>query len=529
MRAIEKSVRVYFAAAAITLVSCGGKRNDSVSGPTNTVIEKAFVQAGLASGVPVRMMMAAGYVESGLRDNRSAVNYLKGGRVVPLALNKGESVFGFSLAELGIVDIDHADLTAQIKAYGELLKAQIGKGPSPGGFVTAEEKIRWIWKFANIHMGAQAPRNLLAVFAREMMKVLNDGFLVQNVEGTIARLEAEPNRLRDVDFPDNVKQDLTLDMYHADIRSAYLFSLLRDNPSSVPNLPTHIEVVHCPFTLSACIQLQDNKADAASPLAAHYLIPSNDEAVPGILQFYHHGESLSLLDASGQPEVVKDRIVVMLVGASGRYSEGRRNFANPMWMTDYQLRLLGAAVSEICGSLARTGDVVREECQSIGGKSGVQFRTQPADSFRWGDIADFDETIIRPYLTGSDGIAANTTLTLSPDAPVVAGSQFVLNAKFQASARRVELERLVRCPAPDNRVVWEPVEQHQIRNVTSRSFDSLWYDAGPNGTGDQFFRVKVSGESDKFLGWAIKLVQLRNFEKGQIVEASTKYCVRNGT
>jgi hypothetical protein len=104
-----------------------------------------------------------------------------------------------------------------------------------------------------------------------------------------------------------------------------------------------------------------------------------------------------------------------------------------------------------------------------------------------------------------------------------------LTAGFQATARRLELERLVRCATPDHRVVWEPVDQQQVLNVAQYAFnDNVWYDAGPNGTGDQFFRVKATGDGGKFLGWSTRLVQSRGFDKTWIPEAS-KYCLRNGT
>ncbi len=519
----------YTLAVLSTSWGCGSRRQESTNSVTRTVIEQAFIDSAAANGVPVRVMMAAGYVESGLRAERSSSSYSFDGLTVPVTLIKGESVFGFSLTELGISVTDSVELQAQIQAYGRLLKAQLSDGPSIGGFVTAEEKMRWIWKIASIHMGKNASRNLLAVFAREIMTTLNQGFSVQNSEGIVARLEAESRALSDADFPENIKQDLTLDMYHADIRSAYLFSLMRENPSKVENVPTHIEVVHCPFTLSTCIQMQGSKLDEANPLTAHYIVPASDGSVPGVLQFFHQDESVALLDVDGKAEIVKDRVVIMLVGSSGRYSEGHRKFANPMWMTDYQLRLLGAAISDICGVIAHGDSALRQACQTVGGTGGIVFRTQPAETYRWGDIPDYDETIITPYLTGSDGILATTTLTLNPDSPVVAGHSFKLTASFQAAARRVELERLVRCPSPDDRVVWEPIEQRQIRNETSHSFDGAWFDSGPNGTGDQFFRIKVNGAAGKFLGWSTKLVQMRNFDKTDVAEVPSKYCLRNGT
>ena len=62
-----------------------------------------------------------------------------------------------------------------------------------------------------------------------------------------------------------------------------------------------------------------------------------------------------------------------------------------------------------------------------------------------------------------------------------------------------------------------------------KDFEKKWYDAGPNGTGDQFFRVKANGEGGKFLGWATKKVQLKGFDKNDVPVAPSKYCLRNGS
>jgi hypothetical protein len=511
------------------ILSCGGKRHNSSTTPHVTGVESVFLKAASDSNIPVRMMLAAGYVESGLRANKSSVTYDLSGIALKKAPVRGESAFGFSFSELGLNNSDEHSLKTQIEAYGRYLKSHLGnEGFSPQA-VTPEEKIRWIWKLASIHRGEAVQRNLLAVFSKEMIRVLNDGFTVQDGDGVVARLEKEGVPLRDQDLPENYRQDLQLDMYHSDIRSGYLFSLVRSNPSGQVNHPKKIEVIHCPFSLSTCIQMQNTSSDDAAMFGAHYVIPASDEFVPGILQFAHHDESVELIGVDGKPEVVTDRIVILLAGPSGRYTEGQRTYADPMWMSDFQMRLLGAAVSEVCSAISRSESLDREQCQSIGGASGVAFRTQPGESYRWGDIADFDETIVRPYLTGLEGISANTTLTMSPDMAQNAGSVFRLNAGFQATTRRLELERLVRCPAPDRRVVWEPVHQESIRNKSTFSIEQNWYDAGPNGTGDQYFRIKATGDGGKFLGWSTKRVQLKGFEKDAVPEAPTKYCLRNGT
>ncbi len=513
--------------AFVFLGSCGDRQTRDRESAVLTPVEQAFVDASKLSGVPARLLMATVYVESGLRAEQSSAVYLIGDQLGPKIPTKGESAVGFSFSELGIGP--EASLTEQIAAYAVLLKSKVGNVGWKSSSVTSEEKMRWIWALARAHRGSDAQQNLLSVFSKELIGVLNRGFSVQDGQGVIARLEKEATPLREEDLPENYRQDLQLDMYRSDIRSAYLFSLARSNPAEGVNNPLTIEVVHCPFSLSTCIELQNSQSTDTVPMGAHYIIPSSDQEVPGILQFAHHDEIVSLMTMEGLAERVNNRIVVMLAGLSGRYKEGRRAYADPLWVTDFQLRNLGVAINEICVSLSRSHGVNQDECRSVNGVKGVSFRVQKNERFHWADIADFDETIFGPYIVSSDHIAANTSLTLSPEGQQQSGTPFRLIAGFQVGARRIELERLVRCSSSDQRVVWEPVDQRQVRQISNHAFENVWYDSGPNGTGEQFFRVKAAGEGGRFMGWSTKRVQFRTFEKDSVPEAPSKYCLRNGS
>lgn len=508
------------------LSSCGARRQSSENENTGTPVENAFLAASANSGVPARIMMAVGYVESGLR-TPSGVGRISSGGSLSRGPLQAESVFGLTYGDLALDSDKAPGLEEQIKAYGEFLKTKLGDSKPAQGSVTAEDKVRWIWALSRIHRGPDAPKNLLAVFTREVMAVLNSGFSVQEKDGVIANLEKESTPLRDQDLPLNYREDLQLDMYHAQIGSASLFSLARNNPNQGINQPQFIEVVHCPFSLSACIQMQNQQASDRAPMAVHYIIPSSDDEVPGTLQFARHEEMVTFVDRSGAPEVVGNRIVVMLTGLSGRYFDGQRIFADPLWMTDFQLRLLGVAVHEICSRLASTNNVNPGECIKIGGPNGVHFRNQNPDSFRWGDLVDWDESIVAPYLANRDGISSSTTLQLNSEGQLAAGVPFFLNAGFQSTTRRIELERLVRCPDPDRRVVWETIDIQQVRNRSSYLFgDNEWYDAGPNGSGDQYFRVKATGDDGRFMGWSALRIQISGFDKDDIPVASAKLCQR---
>lgn len=520
------------------LSACGkGRKSGDDSAPRGK-LESAFFAASVESGVPMRLMMAVGYVESGMRPDRSSALYLanESGPGSQSGIDFGDSAFGLSLDELAVArDTSSGALETQIRAYGKFLKEKFKTNALPVNAVTPEEKFRWIWRLAELHHGGdQQHRNLWAVFAHEMITTLNKGFEIRDVEtGDVLRLEKEGPEIKEDQLPRNLQQDLALDTYHSDIRPASLFSLTTAQPVVGVNHPKRVEVIHCPFSLSTCIDLQQQRRDSSARLSAHYIIPRDETSAPAgllVLQMARHDEPVQLTDLNGQVETVTNRIVVMMAGNSGRYVDGVRTYANPQWLTDYQLRLLGGVVTEVCSVLERSEDVNRAACVQPGGDSGVLFRNQPAGNYRWGDIADFDESIFYPYvITGAGALGVTTLETADGRTTYEAGAPFSLVAKFQAGARRVELERLVRCGKNEQRIVWEPAENPQIRNVTTKSFDLTYYDGGPNNNGDQFFRAKVYGENAKFLGWAVQQVQLRNVQDDASDESINKYCIRNGT
>lgn len=527
-------IRSFIGVICLTnLSACGNRGKSDDDSPARGKIEGAFYTASSESGVPVRLMMAVGYLESGLQSTRSSATYVASAdnRLgSQQTIDFGDSAFGLSLEELGVdKDSNSAALETQIRAYGKYLKTQLKGKSLPANAVTPEEKMRWISQLAAIHHGGDDQhRNLWAIFAQEMISTLNKGFEVRDSDsGEILKLEKETPEINRDQLPQNLKQDLALDTYHADIRPAYLFSLTSSQETTAINHPKRVEVIHCPFSLTVCIDLQQHHRDGRARMMAHYIIPRDDSSGPGVLQMARQDESVLLTDTNGTLQTVSDRIVVMMTGNSGRYVDGVRTFANPQWLTDYQLRLLGAVVTEVCSVLERTEKVNKPECLTPGGDNGVLFRNQPASNYRWGDISDFDESIFYPYITNGSGSFSATIETSDGRTIYDAGTQFTLTVKFQAAARRVEVERLVRCGNDARKMIWEPNGYPAVKNVTSKSFDMTWYDSGPNANGDQFFRAKVFGEGSKFLGWATQQIQLRNIQKDATNDGASKYCLAN--
>ncbi|MCX6117894.1 MAG: hypothetical protein NT027_10145 [Proteobacteria bacterium] len=527
---ILKISKLSFLVSAVVLTfSCGSGSKSSDSPAPKGKLESAFETASTLSGVPVRMMMAVGYLESRLNSERQSALYLNpNGPASDSTLSVGSSAFGIDLnGRTGSMGAT-TELESQILSYGQFLK-DFGLDESlPKNAMTAEEKIRWILELATVHRGQDIRfRKLWSIFAVEMMNIMNQGFIYQDIaSGEKLVFEKEGTPMTPEQLPRNYQQDLNLTSIPSEIRVARFFELSRTpDETAVANSPTRIEVVHCPFSYSACLKMQTGEGQERAQLGAHYLVSNDQTDRFGILQVAKHNESISLMNTSGVVETVKDRIVVMLTGSSGSFVSGNRKTANPLWLTDEQLNLLGLMIPQICAKLQFSYGVNEGTCRTPGsGPNQLTFRSTPDQNYRWGDIPDFEETIFWPYFNSTEGVFGSTSMTLEGgERLVAAASTYSMKVQFQPSARRITLERLVRC-SQDNRVVWESIENKPIKGISQKSFELSWDDAGPNGNGEQFFRTKVSGENNKFLGWATQRVQITGYDRKNLALTQSKEC-----
>jgi len=529
------AIAAVLATASMALAGCGSKKRGGGGGVAVGPLEAAFNSASLESGVPVRMLLAVAWVESRIAPTRSSSMYVNtddGSEVQALkGIKLSQTAFGLSAATLQLQGNPLAgDLGTQAKAYAALLAARVAELKLPRNPATAEEKSRWIWEIAQLHReGISGRRNVRVVFARELMRALNEGFIWQdNATGETLRLAKEAPELKIGDFPSDRQALLQLDTLRSDVDRAIYFPLAVPAGRRLENTPTHIQVLHCPLTLSACLDMQNATEGEDARLGAHYIIPEDDMISDRALQVARHDDVVMTTTESGQFVNVQDAIVIMLTGNSGRYVSGVRSPAIPTWLSNRQLKLMGWIIDDVCARLAEEGQVVREQCVSMKGPGSVVFRRQQGESYRWGDIADFDETIFAAYLTNPGGLQGETAFDFPGGRrQYAAGEQIPLKLLFQPRARLVEIERLVRCP--DQRVVWAPLMTQPVRAVTQLQVDNTrLYDSGPNGNGDQFFRARVYGDSEAMLGWSIDRVYLQNFDKTTPV-VPPKYCLRNGT
>jgi hypothetical protein len=264
-------------------------------------------------------------------------------------------------------------------------------------------------------------------------------------------------------------------------------------------------------------------ADDGVRMGAHYVIPRDERVVERVLQVSLHDSVVESLTPVGDVTQINDAIVIMLVGNSGRYINGKRAKADPTWITSTQLETMGKVIRDVCTRLEESNSVDARKCMTPFTSTGVTFRAQGAsEAYQWGQIADFDRMVFGAYTISPDGLAGETALeTNGQRKSFKAGSRVDLNLRFPLDSALVEMERLVRCP--DKRLVWSLVESIPVFNMTrQRAYEQLW-DSGPNASGEQFYRLLAYGSKGDLLGWSVSNLYIEKY-RDDIPSAPPKAC-----
>jgi len=521
-----------FLFVAAGLFACGGDGSKNNPKASTSKIDGLFSKAAGDHKLPKRMMVATAWLESKMTSTKASSYYLNsdtGEYDTQKGVLLAQTAFGISREKLGLTESETPDsLDVQIDAYGAWISGVIAEevdlDASPK---SAGEKFDWIWQIARAHReGAAYSRNVRVIFAKELIEVLNEGFTWQDpVNGEILEFPKENPQLLLEDFGPDVQNLFNLTTQRPEIDSATYLRLGRVNSDTIENKANHIEVIHCPLSLSACLELQNQEIDDEIRLEAHYIIPQNGDLVPEPLQVAKHKNAVRITNSKGITTRISDAIVVMLVGNSGRMVNGYRDPANPRWLTKWQLQRMGDIVNDVCLNLKENNGVKVEDCMDL--NRGVRFHEQGAsEAYRWGDIADFDSLIFSAYILNPGGLQGDTAFEFPGNKlQYEAGASIPIRVLFRPAVRFVEMERLVRCP--DKKLVWAPIASEDVRSQTVFSFNKKFFDSGPNSNGNQFFRAKVYDASGELLGWDTAQIYLKNFEK----ESSTvtpKTCLLRG-
>ncbi len=519
----NSGLRCFFIGAM--LVACGPNKTPKKEVIPATKIERDFSLSSEKNGIPLRFLLAVAQLESRLNPNPAIALY--GNKAS--GPESQQTAFGLSRKTLGIESHAEADqLSVQVEAYAQWLASKIADLHLPKNPQSAEEKFTWIWAIAQQQRLTQPPqRNLQALFARELIDTLNQGFtLTSHEDGVILQFPKEAPELLVRDLR-QVSQDLlALNTRQSQAFSASRFPLSYGTKTVTEAIPSGIEVIHCPFALSSCLNLISGDPGAL-PLQTHYVIPSDNRVVQSPLQVAEQDVPLLTIRADGVVEQ-QNKIFIMLTGLSGKITNGIRSDANPAWISKQQLYQLGELISHICNTIEEKYQDKKpfkdKECSTVG--KFVHFRAPNANElYHWGEISDFDSNIFTTYAQSATGLGGETSFQFaSPEQIYEAGAPIQFQLHFQPSVQQLTIERLVRCP--NHQVVWSTVAKEEARALTSLSFEKALWDAGPNGNGEQYFRAKVYEKDGSLLGWASARVLLKHFEPTQ-VSAENSECPKS--
>jgi len=515
-------IYIYTGFLVVGLVGCG--KSDKGGGAGPAPLGKVKTQFSLVAAkykIPVRLMMAAGFVESNLSPYMSTVPYFSlggDGGSKDLGFHLTETAFGISRSELGLSSETADLLEAQIDAYGAWLRRKLDESGSalPVAAASTTDKFRWIWEMSKFHRhGEELKRNIRILWSKSVIQVLNDGATWQDPDnGELLELNPEASKILENQFPPEGQALFKITDDISDISNARRFELTSESVDTLRNNPRKIKVIHCPLGLSACLELQDSTVDSKVKLGAHYVIPQDKGLVLRALQIKDHERRVKLTAADGSVTDVKDAIVIMLVGNSGRYVDGLRVDANPTWFTPYQLRSLAAVVSGVCKVLSQDdASIDYTKCITPEAAEGVEFYHQSTRStYRWGDIPDYDKSIFWGYLsTNESNIRAEATLSFAGDRRrYSAGEVIRMNTHFVPGVKWLRLQRAVRCD--DGKLVWDTMRTDPIRSRDSWPLEVSIWDSGPNKNGRQFVRVLVYGAQNELMGWAVDQLYLSKYD-----------------
>jgi len=520
-------------ALTAALHACGARKGDtSASAPSMNEFERAMAKQADAHGIPLRFMLAVAMYESNITSQPSRIPYVGQDRK-SLGFTVAETAFGVSRATLGLTDADTGDdFMVQASAYAAWIGGQVKDLKLNANPQTAEEKYNWLWQLANLHrLGDEYTRENRVIWATGLMNLMNNGHVWQDASGKNRVVLAKENPPMDVmNFPNEGQKWMTLNLEQGELRNTKQLELIT-HPGNQVNTPTHIEVIHCPLNLSACIEIQnatDGQDDAR--LRTHYIIPQDDTIVSRPLQTSPHEFAVEHTNNDGSSRLIDDAIVIMLVGNSGRYDRnGVRVNANPTWFTPWQLKEMGKLAHRICQVITQSSEATSvSDCLNSRHENGIRFHFQhpQAESYKWGEIPDFDEIIFNQYVkdTNTDGEAVFEF----PNAAkrVDAGDEFEFSVRFPVTSRRVVIERAVRCP--NQKIVWATTQSIAVNAKSKKTFNYEIYDGGPNGDGHYFLRALAYDNDENLVGWAVDDLFVENFDTSTKA-GDAKACLRNGT
>lgn len=502
----------------IGFMACGGSGTSSgPSAPAMGPVQTAFRDAAIRYDIPYELLISTAYNESTIYPEPATTLY---NAEFSISSSAARSVFGLEPEVYGLNEpASTENFLQQIDSYAAYIRSEIDlrKLSLSANYENTDSLYDWIWFIAKQHRnGTDNRRNVQIVFALELISTINNGFTWQSPDGSerIRQPEAAEPITPD-SFSTQIKNNLALNLRSSEIFAVDYMQLNYNAADGRRNEPKKIRIIHCPFSLSACLNIQNQTTDGLEArLGAHYIIPADQKVLPKPIKILQHRVPVSLTDKLGRTEFVDDAVVVMLVGRSGQYLEGQRIISQPMWLQKEQLVTLGNMVRGICGLMREEDPTINiDTCLVPGGDRGVQFAVQGASqTYRWGDIPDFNQDIFYRYIEEPVQQNNPTSFQFSRDPAIFeAGETIQFQLKFELGARKVEIELMESCS--NNKPVWSTLVKRYVRDVTDLSVETVLYQAGPNRNGSHFFRALVYDENGNLNSWGIDQIILNNFDE----------------
>lgn len=503
------------------LTACGKGSSDNSAPPVLPPIQQALATTSTSERIPADILASILWKESGL--SASASTTLYGGSNTALGPTLSETAMGLSRETLGLDDsLESSTIPVQMAAYGKWLRAGLDAQnlALPTDIIRPDDVYDWAWNIARLHYpDSSSPKNLQILFALELIETLNEGFIWQDPSSE-ERLELRKRtpKLEISSFSAPIQSNLQFDSRASEILAADYLQLTYYNESNMLNRPRRIEIIHCPFTVSACL---GNQLDAKNPapLQAHYLIPTDYTMLPRPVKVLPHSTPLRRLNEKGEVQNVTDAVVIMLVGNSGRYINGERTQVNPSWYTKEQLSDLGKVIIGLCQALPRENPAFSAaDCSTIG-KGIVFMDANRHQNFQLGDIPDFEASIFESLVLNPGNINGAVNAALPGNARTfAAGASVPVEFTFIKGTARLEVQKLERCSS--GKTVWVAKATEQLRGVDRKTIDIVLYDDGPNNNGQQFIRAMAYAADGSFMNWSNIDYFLTGYEKNVVFSNS---------
>ena len=484
-------------------------------------LKRSFATAATQNRMPVQLLLATAWLESRLTANAAGVVY---DTDVRIGTQNAQTAFGVpqhKLVPFSRTEEDLTQLDAQVTAYARLVRAHLDDNSIKldTNVNRNQHILAWVQALARLQRtGDQYRNNTRSLFALEMLAVLNSGFEWRDpTTGEEIVLPPHHQRLERVHIPYPAQQFFNLRTTAAQLYQAHWLLPTQPQVRRGENRPRRILITHCPFSLSACLELQNaQQADNSVALQAHYIIPANANVIDYPLQVAPHDRRLLVTTPDGQAELQQDKIVIMLSGHSGRIVDNVRVAADPTWQSGFQLEWLGYMVKELCTAhLGLRSTTQIQSCSNLQHTdTRVEFRVNqagPKANHRWGEIADFDRNIYTAYLQQPQQLQTEFIWLDQRTNGKYSRGETIRLALPSNGRNWYVLEKLVRCPN-NGKLLYVPVTQSESNASGQQQFSVMFYDRGPNGDGTQFLRAKVF-KQDKLQAWAVGRLKIADYDQ----------------